>query len=95
MRKACIAWLLAVLCLFGGCAPRQPARTESPLPPAPTDYRAEYVNNWGYRVLPLHMQKMYGALYNAVRTCHTDTWLTIRNTDGSEDRYLGLQGRWR
>lgn len=91
MRKACIAWLLAVLCLFGGCAPRQPARTESPLPPAPTDYRAEYVNNWGYRVLPLHMQKMYGALYNAVRTCHTDTWLTIRNTDGSEDRYLGLQ----
>ena len=86
----CVAFLL---CFCFGCSPF----ALNPTDPSPsgtveyTDYKAEFRHRWCYRVLPAHLQPLYGALYAAVKECDADTTLTIRDADGNYDSFLGLK----
>ena len=91
------AWLslgMAALLFFcHGCSPFT-ITSPGPTPSGTveyTDYTAEFRHRWCYRVLPTHLQPLYGALYAAVKECDTDATLTIRDADGNYDTFLGLK----
>ncbi|MBE6758050.1 MAG: hypothetical protein E7552_05850 [Ruminococcaceae bacterium] len=83
-----------MLCMFGGCsflysvAP-PPANTDTA--PDHTTYLHEFRDRRCYRVLPAHLQSLYGALYTAVKTCDADTVFSIRGEDGNEREYTGVK----
>lgn len=94
-RRAAAATAAAALVLLNGCAfdwdlfrPKPPA---PPTPPSTTDYSAEFEDGWGYRCLSDRLQKMYAAVYAAVRECDTDNRITIGGGNAEATDYLGLK----
>ncbi len=90
---ACLA--LAMLFSCSGCFLTLPAKPEAPQKQAetsdPTLYLSEFRDGWCYRVLPAHLQTVYGALYTAVRECKGDDSFTIRGEDGTDRPCTGVK----
>ncbi len=85
----------ALLFSLSGCFLTIPVKQETPTPEEstvdPTAYLAEFRDGWCYRMLPAHLQEMYGALYTAVRDCEEDESFTIRGEDGADHPYTGIK----
>ncbi len=90
---ACLA--LVMLFSYSGCFLSLPAKPETPQKqtdaPDPSLYLSEFRDGWCYRVLPAHLQTIYGALYTAVRECEEDDSFTIRGKDGTDRPYTGVK----
>ncbi len=93
-RRTVAALLVTVLlCTLGGCF-FTPAVTPPDTGDAAPDHTA-YVDTFRdrrcYRVLPSHLQPLYGALYTAVAECDTDTLISIQSEDGNVREYTGVK----
>ena len=94
-RVLALCLVITLLCSLSGCFLTL-STTEAPQTPAketvdPTLYLNRFRDAWCYRVLPAHLQTVYGALYTAVQDCEADDTFTIRSADDTEHTYIGVK----